>query len=49
MHFFLELFVDILIYSKAWESNIEHVDKSLQLLRGHQLFSKHSKCSFGDL
>jgi hypothetical protein len=46
-NFVLVFFNDILIYSKAWESNIEHVDKSLQLLRDNQLFVKHSKCAFG--
>ena len=31
--FVLVFFDDILIYSKAWESHIEHVNKCLQLLR----------------
>jgi hypothetical protein len=46
-NFVLVFFDDILIYSKTWESHIEHVDKSLQLLRDNQLFVKHSKCAFG--
>ena len=45
--FVLVFFDDILIYSKTWESHVEHVDKYLQLLREHQLFLKRSKCSFG--
>ena len=46
-HFILVFFDDILIYSKTWESHLQHVDKALQLLRNHQLFVKRSKCSFG--
>jgi hypothetical protein len=46
-NFVLVLFNDILIYNKTWESHIEHVDKSLQLLRDNQLFVKCSKCAFG--
>jgi len=45
--FVLVFFDDILIYSKTWESHVEHVDKFLQLLREQQLFLKHSKCAFG--
>ena len=45
--FVLVLFDDILIYSKTWESHVEHVDKCLQLLREHQLLLKCSKCAFG--
>jgi hypothetical protein len=47
--FLLVFFDDIVIYSKAWESHIDHVDKSLQLLRDNQLFVKHSKYTFGVL
>lgn len=43
----LVLFDDILIYSKSRATHLEHVDKSLQLLHGHQLFVNFSKCSFG--
>ena len=46
-NFVLVFFDDILIYNKAWESHIEHVDKSLQLLRDNQLFVKCSKCVVG--
>jgi hypothetical protein len=45
-NFVLIFFDDILIYSKASESHIYHVDKSLQLLRDNQLFVKRSKCVF---
>jgi hypothetical protein len=48
-NFALVFFDDILNYSKAWESHIEHVDKFLQLLRDNQLFVKGSKCAFGAL
>jgi hypothetical protein len=37
-NFMLLFFNDTLIYSKTWESHIEHVDKFLQLLRDNQLF-----------
>ena len=42
----LVFFAGILIYSKTWASHLKHVDKSLQLLHNHQLYIKHSKCSF---
>jgi hypothetical protein len=45
-NFVLVLFDDILIYNKAWESHIKHVDKSLKLLRDNQLFVNHPKCAF---
>jgi hypothetical protein len=43
----LVLLDDILIYIKEWESHMEHVYWSLQLLRDNQLFFKHFKCVFG--
>ena len=43
----LVFFDDILIYIKTWASHLQNVDKSLQLLRDHQLFIKCSKCLFG--
>jgi hypothetical protein len=46
-HFVLVFFDDILIYSKTWQSHLSHVDQILHLLSQHQLFLKHSKCSFG--
>jgi hypothetical protein len=46
-HFVLVFFDDILIYSKTWKSHLSHVDQILYLISQHQLFLKHSKCSFG--
>jgi hypothetical protein len=46
-HFVLVFFDDILIYSKTWQSHLSHVDQILHLLSQHQIFLKHSKCSFG--
>jgi hypothetical protein len=45
-NFVLVFFNDILIYNKTWESHIEHIDKSSQILRDNQLFLKPSKCAF---
>ena len=45
--FVLVSFGDILIYSKTWEENLQHVDQALQLLKDHQLYAKPSKCAFG--
>ena len=45
--FVLVFFDDILIYSKSWESHLQHVSQILQLLQNHYLFAKISKCSFG--
>jgi hypothetical protein len=45
-NFTLVFFDAILIYSKAWESHIDHVDKSLQTLRDNQLFFKRSIHAF---
>jgi hypothetical protein len=46
-HFVLVFFDDILIYSKTWTYHLTHVDRVFHLLSQHQLFLKHSKCSFG--
>ena len=43
----LVFFDNILIYEKTWVFHLQHVDKSLKLFYDHQLFIKHSKCSFG--
>jgi hypothetical protein len=43
----LIFFDDIQIYREPWESHIEHVDRSLQPLREHQVFFKHSNFVFG--
>jgi len=45
-HFVSFFFYGILIYSKTWEEHLQHVEKTLQLLKDHQLFLKHSKCYF---
>jgi hypothetical protein len=45
--FVLVFFDDILIYSKAWEDHVRHVDRILQLLKEKQLYAKPSKCFFG--
>lgn len=39
-------FDDILIYSPDLESHIKHLTITLQILKQHQLYAKHSKCSF---
>jgi hypothetical protein len=46
-NFVLVFFNDILIYSKTWEEKFQHVDKSLQVLKDHQIYAKPSKCAFG--
>ena len=43
----LVFFDDTLIYSKAWEDHVRHIDKVLQLLKEQQLYAKSSKCFFG--
>jgi hypothetical protein len=48
---FLDRFVlvfidDNLIYSKNREEHEEHLNLVLQVLRGHQLYAKFSKCDF---
>lgn len=45
--FILVFFDDILIYSKTWGDQLEHLDTTLKLLRQHQLFIKKTKCAFG--
>ncbi|MCH83963.1 transposon Tf2-1 polyprotein, partial [Trifolium medium] len=45
--FVLVFFDDILVYSKDWESHLQHLHQVLQLLSAHQLFAKMSKCQFG--
>jgi hypothetical protein len=37
---------DILVYSKSTEDHEEHLRVMLQRLRGHQLYTKFSKCEF---
>ena len=45
--FVLVFFYDILIYSKYWEQDVQHVDRVLQLLNEKQLYAKPYKCLFG--
>lgn len=45
--FVLVFFDDILVYSKDLDSHIDHLQKTLQILKENQLFVKKSKCSFG--
>lgn len=45
----LVFFDDILGYNKTWEEHLLHLDKVFTLLRGNSLFSKISKCQFGQL
>lgn len=42
----LVFFYDILICSSSWSEHIQQVRAVFQLLAEHQLFLKHSKCSF---
>ena len=42
----LVFFDDILIYSKYWEDQVQHVNGVLQLLEAEQLYAKPSKCFF---
>jgi len=45
--FVLGFFDDILIYSSTWHDHLTHLEKVLYILKQHQLYAKHSKCSFG--
>ena len=42
----LVFFDDTLIYNKAWEEHVQHVDMALQLLKEQQLYAKPSKYFF---
>ena len=37
---------DILVYSKNLQDHIDHVRRTLQILREHRLYAKVSKCAF---
>nr|GEV84345.1 transposon Ty3-G Gag-Pol polyprotein [Tanacetum cinerariifolium] len=37
---------DILIYSKTWKENVEHLRLVLELLKKEKLYAKFSKCEF---
>lgn len=43
----LVFFDDILVYSPSIAQHLIHLRSVLQTLQDHQLFAKHSKCSFG--
>ena len=44
---FIVIFLDdILIYSKKLQDHIDHVRRTLQILREHRLYAKVSKCAF---
>lgn len=45
--FFLVFFYDILVYSRNWDTHIEHVRQVLEILSHHTLFARRSKCHFG--
>lgn len=47
--FILVFFDDILIYSLSIETHLQHLTKTLDLLRQHHLFVKMTKCKFGCL
>ena len=38
---------DILIFSKSWEDHLQHLQRVLNTLRKHQLYTNLEKCSFG--
>ena len=40
-------FDDLLIYSPNWEVHLDHVTKTLEILREQQFFIKANKCAFG--
>ena len=44
--FFIVFLDDILVYSKSKEDHEQHLRLVLQVLRGHQLYAKLTKCSF---
>ena len=43
----LVFFDDILIYSKTWEENLQHIETVLRILQEQQFYAKLSKCEFG--
>jgi len=45
--FILVFFDDILIYNPDMETHLTNLQKTLELLRKHQLFAKMTKCRFG--
>jgi len=45
--FVLVFFYNILIYSKTWKENMNHLEQVLSLLEKNQFYAKMSKCTFG--
>jgi len=45
--FILVLFDDILVFSKDFETHLNHLSLTLELLRENKLYAKCSKCIFG--
>lgn len=45
--FVLVFFDDILIYSKLLEDHVQHLSTVFRTLKEHSLYTKRSKCSFG--
>ena len=45
--FVLVFFDDILIYSQSMTDHLQHLQIVFELLKGHQLVAKRSKCAFG--
>ena len=45
--FVLVFFDDILVYSPDWNAHIQHLSYILETMKQHSLFTKLSKCSFG--
>ena len=45
--FILVFFDDILIYSRTWKDNLEHLSLVLTILEENKFYAKRSKCTFG--
>jgi hypothetical protein len=45
--FILVFFDDILIYSPNWDSHLQHIRRTLEILTSHSFVVKPSKCIFG--
>ncbi|CAL1356101.1 unnamed protein product [Linum trigynum] len=43
----LVFFYDILIYSRDWETHLQHLQEVFGILRSHQYYLNHAKCVFG--
>ncbi|KAK8951688.1 hypothetical protein KSP39_PZI004152 [Platanthera zijinensis] len=43
----LVFFDDILVFSPSWQTHLEHLTTTLEVLRQQRLFLKRSKCGFG--